>query len=79
MYLTITGAAAALPACETTSVALTEAALAVADAHDETAGAYLARFDETALAAAAKADAELAAGAAPRISVRVKDVITMWT
>lgn len=62
MYLTINAAAEALRAGEVTSVALTQAAFEVADAHDEQLGVYLTRFDETALAAAAKADAELAAG-----------------
>ncbi|WP_236796115.1 amidase [Amycolatopsis sp. GM8] len=80
MYLTITEAAAALRAGDTTSVALTEAAYAAADAHDETLGVYLSRFDETALAAAAKADAELAGGTdrgpLHGIPLGVKDIIT---
>jgi aspartyl-tRNA(Asn)/glutamyl-tRNA(Gln) amidotransferase subunit A len=79
MYLTITDAAAALRAGETTSVALTEAAFAVADAHDEELGVYLSRFDETALAAAAKADAELAGGTdrgpLHGIPLGIKDII----
>ena len=79
MYLTITEAAAALRAGETTSVALTEAAFAVADAHDKTLGVYLSRFDETALAAAAKADAELAGGTdrgpLHGIPLGIKDII----
>ncbi|MCW0213659.1 MAG: amidase [Pseudonocardia sp.] len=62
MYMTITDAAAALRTGETTSVALTEAVIAVADAHDGELGVFLARYTDTALAAAAKADAELAAG-----------------
>ncbi|MBO0877007.1 MAG: amidase [Pseudonocardia sp.] len=62
MYLTITEAAAALRAGETTSVALTEAAYALADGHDEKLGVYLSRFDDTALAAAERADTELASG-----------------
>ncbi|WP_019930774.1 amidase [Nocardia sp. BMG111209] len=80
MYLTITEAAAALRAGETTSVALTETAFAAADAHDEALGVYLRRFDETALAAAAKADAELAAGVdhgpLHGIPLGIKDIIT---
>ena len=62
MYLTITDAAAALRAGQTSSVELTRAAYEVADRHDSELGVYLSRFDETALAAAATADAELAAG-----------------
>lgn len=79
MYLTITEAAAALRAGATTSVALTEEAFAVADAHDAALGVYLARFDETALAAAARADAELAAGVdrgpLHGIPLGIKDII----
>ncbi|MEV4600573.1 amidase [Amycolatopsis sp. NPDC049253] len=79
MYLTITEAAAALRAGETTSVALTTAAYVAADAHDEALGVYLARFDETALAAAAKADAELAGGVdrgpLHGIPLGIKDII----
>ncbi|AEA26790.1 amidase [Pseudonocardia benzenivorans] len=79
MYLSITDAAAALRSGETTSVALTEAGYAVADAHDEALGVYLRRFDETALAAAAKADEELAAGVDKGplhgIPLGIKDII----
>ncbi|TNC25148.1 amidase [Amycolatopsis alkalitolerans] len=79
MYLTITEAAAALRNGETTSVALTEAAFAAADAHDEKLGVYLSRFDETALAAAAKADTELAGGTdrgpLHGIPLGIKDII----
>ncbi|MDT7647376.1 MAG: aspartyl-tRNA(Asn)/glutamyl-tRNA(Gln) amidotransferase subunit [Pseudonocardiales bacterium] len=79
MYLTITDAAAALRAGQTTSVELTQAAFAVADAHDAELGVYLSRFDETALAAAATADAELAAGIDKGplhgIPLGVKDII----
>jgi aspartyl-tRNA(Asn)/glutamyl-tRNA(Gln) amidotransferase subunit A len=79
VHLTITEAAAALRAGETTSVALTEAAFAVADAHDEQLGVYLARFDETALAAAAAADADFAAGVdrgpLQGIPLGIKDII----
>jgi aspartyl-tRNA(Asn)/glutamyl-tRNA(Gln) amidotransferase subunit A len=79
MYLTITDAAAALRAGDVSSVELTGAAIAVADAHDERLGVYLARFDESALAAAAAADAELAAGVdrgpLHGIPLGIKDII----
>lgn len=79
MHLTITDAAAALRAGKTTSVELTQAAYAVADAHDGELGVYLSRFDESALAAAATADAELAAGIDKGplhgIPLGVKDII----
>jgi Asp-tRNA(Asn)/Glu-tRNA(Gln) amidotransferase A subunit family amidase len=79
MYVTITDAAAALRAGQTTSVELTQAAFAVADAHDAELGVYLSRFDETALAAAATADAELVAGIDKGplhgIPLGVKDII----
>ncbi|OHV48877.1 amidase [Pseudofrankia sp. BMG5.36] len=78
-YLTITEAAAALRSGATTSVALTSACFAAADAHDGALGVYLARFDELALAAAAKADEELAAGVdrgpLHGIPLGVKDII----
>lgn len=80
MYRSITEAAAALRAGDTTSVELTTACYAVADAHDAEIGAYLSRFDETALAAAAKADADLAAGTdlgpLHGIPLGIKDIIT---
>ncbi len=47
---------------ETTSVKLTQAALAAADDVDQKLGVLLARFDHEALAAAEKADEELALG-----------------
>lgn len=79
MYLTITDAAAALRAGETSSVELTQAAIAVAEEHDAELGVYIARFDETALEAAAEADAELAAGVdrgpLHGIPLGVKDII----
>lgn len=79
MYLSITDAAAALRSGETTSVELTRAGYALADAHDEALGVYLQRFDETALTAAAKADEELAAGVDKGplhgIPLGVKDII----
>lgn len=62
-----------------TSVGLTEAALARAEAHDELLGVYLARFDESALAAAKQADEELASGRdrglLHGIPIGVKDII----
>ncbi|WP_433193083.1 amidase [Nocardia sp. CA-107356] len=79
VFLTITDAAAALRAGETTSVELVRAAFDATDAHDERVGAYITRFDEAALAAAATADAELAAGVdrgpLHGIPIGVKDVI----
>jgi aspartyl-tRNA(Asn)/glutamyl-tRNA(Gln) amidotransferase subunit A len=60
--LTIDDAAAKIREGETTSLALTERALAMADALDAQLGVYLTRFDEYALERAAAADRELAAG-----------------
>jgi Asp-tRNA(Asn)/Glu-tRNA(Gln) amidotransferase A subunit family amidase len=80
MYLTIAEAAQALRTGQTSSVELTQACYAVADAHDAELGVYLSRFDDTALAAAARADAELAAGRdlgpLHGIPLGVKDIIT---
>jgi len=80
MYLTIKDAADALRAGETTSVALTTEAMAIAEAHDSELGVYLARYDETALEAAAKADQELAngddKGPLHGIPLGIKDIIT---
>ena len=59
---TLTWAAAALRAGDVTSVALTEACLAVCRAQDATLGALIHRDDASALEAAALADAELARG-----------------
>lgn len=79
--LTLTDAAAALRAGETTSVALTEQALARADALDAQLGVYLARFDEYALERAAAADADLAAGIdrspLQGIPIGAKDILAM--
>jgi aspartyl-tRNA(Asn)/glutamyl-tRNA(Gln) amidotransferase subunit A len=61
-YDSISEAGAALRAGEVTSVGLTEAAFAAADAYNDVLGVLLRRLDETALEAADKADAELAAG-----------------
>ncbi|HEY2699825.1 MAG TPA: amidase [Pseudonocardiaceae bacterium] len=78
---TLTEAAAALRAGETTSVALTEAALAAADAHDEQTGTYLARFDDYALASAHAADTDFGNGVdrgpLQGIPFGVKDIIAM--
>lgn len=76
---TLMDAAAALRKGTTTSRALTEAALAIADHADAEIGIYLTRFDEQALAAADCADAELAQGQdrgpLHGIPVGVKDII----
>jgi aspartyl-tRNA(Asn)/glutamyl-tRNA(Gln) amidotransferase subunit A len=78
---TLTEAAAALRAGTVTSVALTEAAIAVADRLDGTLGTYLTRFDDYALSRAAQADAELAAGhdrgPLHGIPFGVKDILAM--
>ncbi|GHF64096.1 amidase [Amycolatopsis bartoniae] len=62
-------------------MALTEAAIATADAHDDALGTYLARFDEYALERAAAADAELASGVdrgpLHGIPFGVKDILAM--
>jgi aspartyl-tRNA(Asn)/glutamyl-tRNA(Gln) amidotransferase subunit A len=79
--ITLTDAAAALRDGTTTSVALTEQALARADALDADLGVYLARFDEYALQRAAQADAELASGVdhgpLHGIPIGVKDILAM--
>ncbi|HEY3673009.1 MAG TPA: amidase [Acidimicrobiia bacterium] len=77
----VESAAAALRDGACSSVELTEACLARADAFDEQVGTYLARFDESALAAAATADAELAAGVdrgpMQGIPIGMKDILAM--
>ncbi|MEX2229426.1 MAG: amidase [Dehalococcoidia bacterium] len=77
--LTITEAAAALRAGTLTSVALTRATLARADALDATLGVFITRLDEPALEAAARADADFAAGVdrgpLQGIPLGVKDII----
>jgi aspartyl-tRNA(Asn)/glutamyl-tRNA(Gln) amidotransferase subunit A len=81
MGLTLSAAAAALRDGTSTSRALTEVAIANADATDELLGTYLARFDEAALAAADRADAELASGLdrgpLHGIPFAVKDIIAV--
>src|ERR1700743_501719 len=78
--LTITDAAAALRAGETTSVELTKTMIERADALDGDLGIYLSRFDQAALEAAAQADAELEAGTdrgpLHGIPIGVKDIIS---
>ncbi|HZP29783.1 MAG TPA: amidase [Acidimicrobiia bacterium] len=77
--LTLHEAARALRAGELTSVELTAACIARADALDDQLGCYLARFDEEALAAAAAADERLAAGRddgpLQGIPIGVKDIL----
>jgi aspartyl-tRNA(Asn)/glutamyl-tRNA(Gln) amidotransferase subunit A len=77
--LTLTDAAAALRAGETTSLILTERSIALADALDGRLGVYLSRFDEQALAAAERADEELGRGVdrgpLHGIPVGVKDIL----
>jgi aspartyl-tRNA(Asn)/glutamyl-tRNA(Gln) amidotransferase subunit A len=77
--LFITEAAAKLRDGSLTSVELTSAVLARADAYDGEVGSYLARFDEQALLSAATADSELAKGVdrgpLQGIPLGVKDII----
>ncbi|WP_433654244.1 amidase [Nocardia sp. CA-128927] len=77
----ITAAARALRAGETTSVALIESAIAQADRHDSDLGVYLARFDESAMRQARRADAErvygIDRGVLHGIPVAVKDTIAV--
>jgi aspartyl-tRNA(Asn)/glutamyl-tRNA(Gln) amidotransferase subunit A len=79
--LTVQDAAAALRAGALTSVELTTACYARADALDTELGCYLARFDDAALRAAALADEELAAGVdrgpLHGIPVGMKDILAM--
>ncbi|WP_280469461.1 amidase [Nocardia brasiliensis] len=80
MY-SIAEAARAQRAGETTSAALIESAIALADRHDTELGVYLTRFDETAMEQAWQADAERAAGLARGplhgIPVAVKDTMAV--
>ncbi|MFN0030098.1 MAG: amidase [Acidimicrobiales bacterium] len=77
--LTINDAAQQLRSGALSSVELTKACFAVADALDPTLGAYIARYDDSALAAAGLADAELAAGTdrgpLHGIPIGIKDII----
>lgn len=76
---TISEAAQALRAGETTSVELVERAIEIADATDDV-GSFLARFDDQARAAAAAADQARAAGAElgplHGIPLGIKDILT---
>ncbi|PXX57625.1 aspartyl-tRNA(Asn)/glutamyl-tRNA(Gln) amidotransferase subunit A [Nocardia tenerifensis] len=77
----ITAAARALRAGETTSVALIETAIARADRYDSELGVYLARFDESARRQAQRADEELARGVdrgvLHGIPIAVKDTVAV--
>ncbi|NKQ58064.1 amidase [Amycolatopsis sp. K13G38] len=77
---TITEAAAALRAGETTSVAIVERALARAEKFDHALGAFITRFDDEALAAASAADVELSAGTDQGplhgIPIAIKDLLS---
>ncbi|HEX4431811.1 MAG TPA: amidase [Frankiaceae bacterium] len=79
-YSTICEAADALRSGETTAVALAEAAIAVADEHDEAVGTFLSRYNCEALKAAEAADAAFAAGIdkgpLQGIPLGIKDIIT---
>ena len=79
--LTVQDAAAALRARQLTSVELTTACLARADALDPDLGCYLARFDAAALRAAAAADAGFASGVdrgpLQGIPVGIKDILAV--
>lgn len=78
--LTLTEAAAALRAGETTSVQLVRDAIATADALDGPVGMFIDRYTDQALAQAAAADAELASGrpVGPLhgLPLGIKDIIT---
>lgn len=79
-YLTITDAAAALRAGETTSTELVRAAIDVADRCDSEVGSFIVRYQESSLAAAQAADEKLAAGdpVGPLhgIPLGIKDIIS---
>lgn len=78
-YLTITDAAAALRAGETSSVELVEQAIAAADAADAELGTFITRYVEQSRAAAVEADKALAAGTAKPLTgipLGIKDIIT---
>src|SRR5579862_1852694 len=79
-HSTISDAAEALRAGETTSVTLANEAIAIADAHDEAVGTFIVRYIEQTLAAAEAADAAFAAGIdngwLQGIPLGIKDIIT---
>jgi aspartyl-tRNA(Asn)/glutamyl-tRNA(Gln) amidotransferase subunit A len=80
MTLTISDAAAALRDGSTTSVELTETAIAAADRLDDQLGTFLLRFEQQSLAAAKAADDEFSAGTdrgpLQGIPLGIKDIIT---
>jgi aspartyl-tRNA(Asn)/glutamyl-tRNA(Gln) amidotransferase subunit A len=79
--LTVTDAAERLRAGELTSVALTSALMARADALDPMTGTYVTRFDDHALAQAAQADADFAGGIDKGpyqgIPIGIKDILAV--
>jgi aspartyl-tRNA(Asn)/glutamyl-tRNA(Gln) amidotransferase subunit A len=79
--LTVTEAATALRAGETTSVAITSAMIARADALDPMTGTYVTRFDDYAMAQAEQADEDFAngidKGPYQGIPIGVKDILAM--
>jgi aspartyl-tRNA(Asn)/glutamyl-tRNA(Gln) amidotransferase subunit A len=79
-HLTITDAAAALRAGETTSVELVEQAVAAADSWEPELGSFITRFVDESLGAAAAADELIRSGAEVGvlhgIPLGIKDIIT---
>ena len=79
--LTVTEAATALRAGEITSVAITSAMIARADALDPMTGTYVTRFDDYATAQAEQADEDFAngidKGPYQGIPIGVKDILAM--
>ncbi len=79
-YSTISDAAAALRAGETTSFALASDAIEVADTYDEAVGTFIVRYTEQALMAAEAADTAFASGIdkgfLQGIPLGIKDIIT---
>jgi len=77
---TLTEAVAALAAGETTSLALVQEAIAVADTYDGPVGMFIDRYTDSALAAAEMADAARSAGEPvgplAGIPLGIKDIIT---
>ena len=79
--VTVTEAAAALRAGETTNVELTSAMIARADALDPVTGTYVTRFDDYAMARAQRADEDFAdgidKGPYQGIPIGIKDILAM--
>lgn len=79
--LTVTEAAASLRSGQITSVELTSAMIARADALDPTTGTYVTRFDDYAMAQAELADADFAHGVDKGpfqgIPIGIKDILAM--